>query len=198
MNASPEDTESRPSGRTDGPVFVDDSGRRHARVRILIRAGTGLVAVYVVLVVVGLAGSATLPVLHLTDLGRLHVPSAATPRLGRGSKAVALPAALQPGGKANNRARVASANRSARARGGNASNSGGTPTPGPGDGPTSVTPGSTAQPTTTATTRPAPATTAPPQTSTTAPTATTTTTLVHGPPTSTQHGPPSTRGRSGH
>jgi hypothetical protein len=54
-----------------GPVFVDESGRRHGRVRLVGRALGGLVALYVVLVLFGLTGSVSLPVVHFGDVPRL-------------------------------------------------------------------------------------------------------------------------------
>ncbi|MDQ1461868.1 MAG: hypothetical protein QOI08_3352 [Actinomycetota bacterium] len=191
MKASPPEKES--PLRADTPVFVDDSGRRLARARVVIRGGVVLVGAYVVLVVIGLTGSATLPALHLADLGRLPAPSASAARLGKGSKAVALPAALRPGGSAKGALRSAS-NASGRSRAshgtaviGGSGSAGGVPTP-----------GSAAPPATTPTLGNTPTTLPPQTTATTATTvATTTTTRAHGPPTSRPHGPPSTRGRSG-
>jgi hypothetical protein len=193
MQASLPDNES--PLRTETPVFVDDSGRRLARARVAVRGVVGLIGLYVALVAIGLTGSATLPALHLADLGRLATPSASAARLGKGSKAVALPSALRDAPAnaaaraAQNAAARAASHASARARVAPVGDS-------PGGAPT---PGSTSSPTTTPT--PGNSTTTSPRTTPTTATtvATSSTTRPHGPPTTTQpHGPPSTRGRSGH
>src|SRR4051794_6080365 len=108
MTTSPQEAGSADSAKR--PVFVDDTGRRLARVRVLVRAAIAVVGLYVVLVVVGLAGSVSLPALHLVDLGRPATPSTVVPRLGKGSGAAGLPAALGPPASSNGANRAGGAN----------------------------------------------------------------------------------------
>ena len=190
---------SGPPSENGIPVFVDDSGRRLARARVAIRLVMGMLGGYVVLVAIGLAGSASLPAVHLADLGRLPTRSAASARLGAGSQQVALPVALQHAGASNGAASTAGKNplssHDANSRPGQ--NPGGARSPSAVPAPgTSVTPGSTngpsATPTTTPTTQAGPATTTP--TTVTPSTTTTVPAKGHGPPTSVPHGPPPAHG----
>jgi hypothetical protein len=190
---------------TDSPVFVDDSGRRLARARLIVRLCVCMVGAYGVLVAIGLAGSASWPALHLADLGRLQTKSAATPRLGKNSQVAALPVALQPKATPNGPANV-SLNDAHGTPGVTAPSGAPALSPGnsssPGNAQTPrrpVTPGSTTRPTTTPTTQGATTTTSPaPPTTFTTPTTQpmTTTTRAHGSPVSVPHGPPSGRGKT--
>lgn len=161
-------------------VFVDESGRRRARTRIVARALVAAAGVYVLIVFVGLTGSVDLPGVHLGELERSAPGRAQTSALGPGSKIVSLPGALKARSGAADAAPSATspgnsgvapgaAGPSAGGSDGAAPGAGSTPTTGPGNAPTTTTSaGST-------TTLPV-----------------TTTTRLHGPPTSTARGPSTT------
>ncbi|MDQ1511268.1 MAG: hypothetical protein QOG50_3112 [Actinomycetota bacterium] len=156
-------------------VFVDESGRRRARLRILARTIVAAAGIYVLVVIAGLTGSVSLPGVHLGVLGHAAAGRAHASRLGRGSNAVPLPAALRPKG---------STAKSTRARKPSQSAPGATsPASGPSIGTAPAAPSAGI-----------PATTAGPKApTTTTPLVTTTTTKAHGPPTTTAHGPPLTK-----
>jgi hypothetical protein len=171
---------------TDAPesVFVDESGRRRARTRIVARTIVAGAGIYVLVVIAGLTGSVSLPGAHLGVLGGSASGRASASRLGPGSKAVPLPSALRRKHSTTTSTRaVATPPRGLGSAPGATSS-----LPGGAIGPTHGQP-SPGNPTTT-TTRPTPTTT--PTTTTTTPPVTTTT-KVHGPPTSTVHGPPVTK-----
>jgi hypothetical protein len=150
-------------------VFVDESGRRRARTRIVARFLVAGAFVYVFVVIAGLTGSVSLPGVHLGELKRAAPGHKRSSALGPGSKVVSLPAALKP-----RRTEIAAAP-IATAPGG-----------------AGVAPGA-ASPTTAGSgaTRPTPSTSR--GATTTLPPLVTTTTKPHGPPTSTTHGPPATK-----
>src|SRR4029079_7226772 len=83
------------------PVFVDDSGRRRARLRIVVRIVVGVLGLYVALAAVSLVAPVSFPIAHLGNLGVLpkHRENAT---LGPQSKEAALPAALRPGAAPGN------------------------------------------------------------------------------------------------
>jgi hypothetical protein len=158
------------------PVFVDQSGRRHARTRIVARTIVAGAGIYVLVVIAGLTGSVSLPGAHLGVLRHPASGRANASRLGPGSKAVPLPSALRNKPKST-RAVATSPGDSGSAPGATSPLPGGTigtdpAQPSPGNGTT---------------------TTAGPASPTTTPPSVTTTTKAHGPPTSTTHGPPSTK-----
>jgi hypothetical protein len=155
-------------------VFVDESGRRRARTRVVARTLVGGAGVYVLVVIAGLTSAVSLPGVHLGVLARVAPGREHAGPLGSGSKVLSLPAALKP----RPHARAAAPSKTTAPRSGAA--------PGGSNGstdPTGTTPGTNDGATTT--TRPSSAT------STTL--AVTTTTKHHGQPTSTSHGPPSTK-----
>ncbi|MDQ1449134.1 MAG: hypothetical protein QOC79_2105 [Actinomycetota bacterium] len=160
-------------------VFVDESGRRRARTRVVARILVAGALVYAFVVVAGLTGSVSLPGVHLGELKRAAPGHARSSALGPGSKAISLPAALTP-----RRSKIAAARRAtAQASAGVAP---GTTSPSGGAGGSA--PGATASPGTS----PGASTTLPSPTTTVA--AVTTTTRPHGRPTTTTtpHGQPST------
>ena len=91
--SAPEIASEKPGAHT--PVFVDDSGRRRARLRIVVRVVVGMLVLYTALAAVSLVAPVSLPIAHLGDLGVLprHRQRAT---LGPLSKEVPLPAALAP------------------------------------------------------------------------------------------------------
>lgn len=179
----PENGSAEPGTHT--PVFVDDSGRRRARLRIVVRVVVGILGLYLALAVGSLVVPVSFPIAHLGNLGVLprHRQNAT---LGPQSKEAALPAALQPNA-GNPQAPTATTV--------------GTP---PNSAPGSTTPGGGIVPpgqttpsatTTIPTSQTTTVTTAPPVATTTTPRTTgrpTTSTLPHGPSTTGKHGPPST------
>jgi hypothetical protein len=76
------------------PVFVDDSGRRRAWLRVAGRAAVVLLAVYAALVAIGLTGNLSFPVVHLGAAGRppVHLRRTALPDAGHRSASRAAPA----------------------------------------------------------------------------------------------------------
>jgi hypothetical protein len=155
-------------------VFVDESGRRRARTRVVARIIVAAAGIYVLVVIAGLTGSVSLPGVHLGVLGHAATGRAQASRLGPGSKAVPLPAALRPKGSRPKSTRALKPPHSAPGAT--------SPASGPSIGPAPAAP-SAGIPAPTAGPK-APTTTIPPIT---------TTTRAHGPPTSTAHGPPSTK-----
>jgi len=167
------------------PVFVDDSGRRSARVRIVVRLIVAMLGLYVALAAFSLVAPVSFPIAHLGNLGLLprHRQNAT---LGPRIKEAPLPAALAGTGNGSGTA------------------------PGGADVPTGTTLPSS-QPTTpggsahagvtvppalssTATTHPTATTTTattPRSHTTTTVGGSTTTTHPNGPPTTGPHGPPS-------
>jgi hypothetical protein len=85
----------KPTG-TASPVFVDDSGRRHLRVRWVTRALVALLVGYVALTAAGLMGSVSLPIVHVGEVGVLPAQRRHG-HLGAGSRASALPSAIAAG-----------------------------------------------------------------------------------------------------
>ena len=82
------------------PVFVDDSGRRRAWLRVAGRVAVVLLAVYAALVAIGLTGALTFPVVHLGSGGRrpLHAPDrTALGRSGHSTAPQAVSAPAHPG-----------------------------------------------------------------------------------------------------
>ncbi|MDQ1481740.1 MAG: hypothetical protein QOI44_2601 [Actinomycetota bacterium] len=161
-------------------VFVDESGRRRARTRVVARVLVAGALVYAFVVIAGLTGSVSLPGVHLGELKRAAPGHARSSALGPGSKAISLPAELAP-----RRSKIAAARRATEQAGagvapGTTSPSGGVGGSAP--GATTSTPGTSAGATTTL---PSPTTTV---------AAVTTTTRPHGRPTTTTtpHGQPST------
>jgi hypothetical protein len=77
------------------PVFVDDSGRRRAWLRVGGRAVVVLLAAYAAFVAIGLAGTLTLPVVNLGEVGRPSAKARAA-TLGAGARHAARPAARVP------------------------------------------------------------------------------------------------------
>jgi predicted lipid-binding transport protein (Tim44 family) len=161
---------------SDAPtsVFVDESGRRRARTRILARTIVAGALLYVLIVIAGLTGSVSFPGVHLGVLGHVATGRAQASRLGPRSKAVPLPSELRP--------KASSAKRTPAAR---PSTSATAPAPGASTAtnPTQSTPSTGNQTATTA---------GPASPTTTTTPLVTTTTRAHGRPTSTTHGPPST------
>jgi hypothetical protein len=159
-------------------VFVDESGRRRARTRIVARSLVGAAGIYVLVVIAGLTSAVSLPGVHLGVLAHVAPGREHASRLGERSKVLSLPAALKGAPRAGGapapsdtppgRSTTPQANAPGGSNGG-AATTGSTP--------------STNDATTT--TKPSAATT------TSLPV--TTTTTSHGPPTSTIHGPPSTK-----
>lgn len=170
------------------PVFVDDSGRRRARVRIVVRVVVGMLGLYLALAVGSLVVPVSFPIAHLGNLGVLprHRENAT---LGPQSKEAALPAALQPSGAGTGTPQVPTATTigtSQPSGPGSTTPAGGIVPPGQ-----TTTPSATTIPTSGSTT----VTTAPSVDTTTTPPTTgrpTTSTLPHGPSTTGAHGPPST------
>lgn len=81
------------------PVFVDDSGRRRAWLRVAGRVAVVLLAVYAALVAIGLTGNLSFPVVHLGAAGRppVHLRRTALPGVGPRSALRAAPAPSRPG-----------------------------------------------------------------------------------------------------
>jgi hypothetical protein len=163
-------------------IFVDESGRRRARARVVARVLVAGALIYVLVVIAGLTGSVSLPGVHLGELKRAEQNPARSNALGPGSKVLSLPAALKP-----RRSKLAAAPIAA-APGGSGFARGTTSPPG---GSGASAPGVTS---TTPSTHPGATTTLPSPTTTPPPLVTTTTTRPHGRPTTTTtpHGPPST------
>jgi hypothetical protein len=170
---------------TPAPVFVDDSGRRRARmrvvVRIVVRIVVGILGLYVALASVSLVAPVSFPVVHLGSLGVLprHRQNST---LGPRSKEAPLPAALVQPGAAPGGSKVPTTT--------GASPGASTPAGviGPPAGSTTPSPATTIP---TARTTTATATTVANTTTTTTPS--TTTTRPHGPPTTGTHGPPTSK-----
>lgn len=162
------------------PVFVDESGRRRARTRVVARILVAGALVYVLVVIAGLTGSVSLPGVHLGELKRAAPGPARSSALGAGSKVISLPAALKP-----RRSKIAAAPIATAPGGAGVAPGVTSPPNGSGSGP-----GATG---TTPKTSPG-ATTTPSNPTTTTPLVTTTT-KPHGRPTATTtpHGPPSTK-----
>jgi hypothetical protein len=161
-------------------VFVDESGRRRARTRVVARILVAGAFVYAFVVIAGLTGSVSLPGVHLGELKRAAPGHARSSTLGPGSKVISLPAVLKPRPSKIAAARGATDQAGAGVAPGTTSPSGGAGGSAP--GATTPTPG----------TSPGATTTLPSPTTTVA--AVTTTTRPHGRPTTTTtaHGPPST------
>jgi hypothetical protein len=175
-----------PTSDTGTPIFVDDSGRRRARVRVVVRVVVGILGLYVALAAISLVAPVSFPIAHLGKLGVLprHRQNAT---LGPQSKEAALPAALQPSEKGTGGTQVPTARTSATSTPGRTTPSGVVVPPGQTTTPSGATTIPTSR-TTTATTAPTTDTTA-----TTPPTTgpPSTTTLPHGSSTTGAHGPPS-------
>jgi hypothetical protein len=163
----------RPAPRS---VFVDESGRRRARARVVMRTLVGCAAIYVLVVIAGLTSSVSLPGVHLGVLAQAPPGREQAGRLGARSKVLPLPAALEP------RPLTAGARSTAETSPDGFAAPGAIVTrPSNGVTATTGTPSTNGRATTT---RPALSTTTVP--------VTTTTTRAHGRPTSTTHRPPST------
>ena len=177
-----------------GTVFVDDTGRRRARFRVVGRIILGLLGVYLAMVIAGLTGSLSLPAVRLGDLGRLPT-GARRVTLGPSSRETRLPAAFSPPA-------------GARDQGGNVGNVESSPadTPGrPGFGkPAGFATGPEPGPVTSAAPNASPTATLAPSPSTTIARTPTTldrsTTTSPSPPTTRahEHGPPSTMPAKSH
>jgi hypothetical protein len=156
-------------------VFVDESGRRRARTRVVARTLVGAAGIYVLVVLAGLTSAVSLPGVHLGVLAQVAPGREHASRLGERSKVLSLPAALKGARRAAG-ARSPGDNAPGRstAPGAHGSNAG-TET-------TGSTPSSKRATTTTK-----------PSSVTTTSLPVTTTTRHHGQPTSTSHGPPSTK-----
>jgi hypothetical protein len=165
------------------PVFVDDSGRRRARLRIVVRVVVGILGLYLVLATASLVAPVSFPIAHLGNLGVLprHRQNAT---LGPRSKEAPLPPALRPTGGAPGNPQVPTATTIGTSQ---------TSTPGSTTPAGIVPPGQSTTPATRSTIPTSQTTTAPSSVTTTStkgrPTATT---LPHGPSTTGPHGPPST------
>lgn len=180
------------------PVFVDDTGRRRTRLRLVGRVMVALLGLYAALVIVGLTGSVSFPGVHLAELGRVadkthHV------QLGRGSAQIKVPA-LAGAATANRSSATPDRKSTAGSSPARNASSSGPQAPGrtgvivPVTLPVPATT-PTGSPTTVAHGRPSRSATT---TTTTAPTATTTS--VPGPPTTTRthgQGPPTTTSNPG-
>ena len=166
------------------PVFVDDSGRRRARLRIVVRVVVAVLGLYVVLAAASLVAPVSFPIAHLGNLGVLprHRQNAT---LGPQSKEAALPAALQPSGAAPGNAQLPTGTTIGTSQ----TFAPGTTTPSGG----AVPPGQSTNPSTPSTNPSSRTTTVTTPTSVTTPTTQpASTTVPHGPPTTGTHGPPST------
>jgi hypothetical protein len=165
-------------------VFVDESGRRRARTRIVARFLVAGAFIYVFVVIAGLTGSVSLPGVHLGELKRAAPGDARASALGPGSKVVSLPAALKPRGSKIAAPAATLSGSPGVAPGATSPTTAGSGASVAGTGPTPTTqPGATT--TLPTTTLPGPATTStPPATTTSRPRgrSTTTTTTPHGPP----------------
>jgi hypothetical protein len=163
-------------------VFVDESGRRRARTRVVARVLVGGALVYVLVVIAGLTGSVSLPGVHLGELRRAAPGHNRSSALGPGSKVVSLPAALRPRRSKVAAARITTAPPHSGVAPGATNGPDGS---GSGPGATNTTPNTSPV-----------ATTAPSNPTTTQPLVTTTT-KPHGRPTTTTTphggGPPSTK-----
>ena len=159
-------------------VFVDESGRRRARARVVARALVGAAGIYVLVVIAGLTSAVSLPGVHLGVLAQVEPGREHPSRLGRTSKVLSLPAALKGA-----RRGVGAQSPSDTAPG--RSTAPGANAPRGPNGGTETTGGTPKSNDATTTTKPSSATT------TSLPV--TTTTKHRGQPTSTSHGPPSTK-----
>jgi hypothetical protein len=159
-------------------VFVDESGRRRARTRVVARTLVGAAGIYVLVVIAGLTSAVSLPGVHLGVLAQVAPGREHANRLGERSKVLSLPAALK------------GARRAAGAR------SPGDASPGRSTAPGAHGPGGSNAGTETTGSTPSSngaTTTTKPSSVTTTSLPVTTTTRHHGQPTSTSHGPPSTK-----
>lgn len=90
-----------PGSAPSGPIFVDASGRRLRRIRILGLAALALVAGYVVLLVVALAGGPNVGAPYLPKLaGPAAIDAPASPPKPAASTAVPETGGTLPGGAA--------------------------------------------------------------------------------------------------
>ena len=159
-------------------VFVDESGRRRARARVVARTIVGGAGIYVLIVIAGLTSSVSLPGAHLGLLSHVASGRAHSSRLGAGSKVISLPAAL----KRRHSTHGARPSGTTAARGGTTAPGATGPAAGGSNGTSQTTSATTSSGNRSTTSSPTP--TSQPVT---------TTTKNHGPPTSTAHGPPSTK-----